>query len=130
MQGKLTFNSNTDDYIFLDKLIPDDHFLKKVNQKVDLSFIGSITENLYCPNNGRPSIAPEGIVNLTFEGEKEQGIGIVAAKGLLSSRNPNFFSPIKSTSVLRGGTGISSSGYSKEISGFTHKRKNPLCSCW
>ncbi len=59
MQGKLTFNSSTDDYIFLDKLIPNDHFLKKVNQKIDLTFIDSITENLYCPNNGRPSIAPE-----------------------------------------------------------------------
>ena len=59
MQGKLTFNKNTDDYLFLDRLIPEDHLLKVINKKVDLSFIGLITEHLYCPNNGRPSIAPE-----------------------------------------------------------------------
>lgn len=59
MQGKLCSKENNVNYSILDALIPDDHFLKKVNEAVDLSFITKITEDLYCPNNGRPSIAPE-----------------------------------------------------------------------
>ncbi|ASQ44956.1 transposase [Legionella clemsonensis] len=35
------------------------HNFKKVNQSVDFSFVASLTEDLYCPNNSRPSIAPE-----------------------------------------------------------------------
>ncbi|KTD14377.1 IS1182 family transposase [Legionella israelensis] len=59
MQGKLILNHNDHDYLYLDSLIPKEHFLRKVNSRIELSFIGSITEDLYCPNNGRPSIAPE-----------------------------------------------------------------------
>jgi transposase len=57
MQGN--FKKNNDTYFQLSTLIPEDHFLKKVNQFVDFSFMSTLTENLYSPNNGRPSIAPE-----------------------------------------------------------------------
>lgn len=59
MQGKLCSKGNNVNCYILDALIPDGHFLQKVNEAVDLSFITKITEDLYCPNNGRPSIAPE-----------------------------------------------------------------------
>lgn len=47
------------DYLLLDKLIPEKHFLRKINDCIDLSFINQITEPCYSFNNGRPSVAPE-----------------------------------------------------------------------
>ena len=35
-----------------------DHLLRKVNDIIDFSFIYDEVENLYCSNNGRPSIDP------------------------------------------------------------------------
>ncbi|KTD33017.1 transposase [Legionella nautarum] len=59
MQGTLYPKENNVNYFSLEALIPEEHFLKKVNKVVDLTFITRITEGLYCPNNGRRSIAPE-----------------------------------------------------------------------
>lgn len=47
------------DYLSLDKLIPKKHYFRKINEYIDFSFIEEITEHCYCPNNGRPSVAPE-----------------------------------------------------------------------
>lgn len=43
----------------LEQFIPAVHFLKKVNSIVDFSFASRLTEALYSPNKGRPSISPE-----------------------------------------------------------------------
>lgn len=59
MQGRLLDKSQHPDYLSLDKLIPKKHYLRKVNEFIDFSFIKEITEHCYCLNNGRPSIAPE-----------------------------------------------------------------------
>jgi len=59
MQGQFRDSSNDDGYLSLDGLIPQDHFLRKINRKFNLSVINQITESYYSPNNGRPSIAPE-----------------------------------------------------------------------
>ncbi len=58
MQGRFNPKKNNDN-AELNLLISEEHFLRKVNQSVDFSFINTLTANLYCPNNGRPSIAPE-----------------------------------------------------------------------
>ncbi len=59
MQGRMPDKTNEGNYKLLDKLIPHDHFLKKVNSIIDFSFIDKVTEACYSPNNGRPSLAPE-----------------------------------------------------------------------
>lgn len=59
MQGRISIWKNKDDFNFLDKLIAENHLLRKINKKVNFSFVNEITETLYCANNGRPSIAPE-----------------------------------------------------------------------
>lgn len=59
MQGRILDKTQHTDYLLLDKLIPKKHFLRKVHDCIDFSFINQITESCYCPNNGRPSIAPE-----------------------------------------------------------------------
>ncbi len=44
--------------ITIEDLVPMDHLLRKVNDIIDFSFIYDEVENLYCSNNGRPSIDP------------------------------------------------------------------------
>lgn len=56
MQGIINFNETISEF---EDLIPANHFLKKVNQSIDFSFANKLTESLYSPNKGRPSISPE-----------------------------------------------------------------------
>lgn len=59
MQGIAVDNYLNADYLALEKLIPENHFLRKVRNKIDFSFVNRLTESCYSPNNGRPSIPPE-----------------------------------------------------------------------
>ncbi len=59
MQGRMPDKTDEANYQLLDKLIPNDNFLKKINNIIDFNFIDKVTEACYCPNNGRPSLAPE-----------------------------------------------------------------------
>jgi len=45
--------------VTLEQLVPNDHLLRKIAAAVDFGFIREMTEDLYCPDNGRPPIAPE-----------------------------------------------------------------------
>ncbi len=44
--------------IFLDELVPFDHLLRKIDSAVDFTHIYDFVDNLYCHNNGRPSVDP------------------------------------------------------------------------
>ena len=44
--------------ICMDELVPEDHLLRKIDDAVDFSRIYDFVEDLYCHNNGRPSIDP------------------------------------------------------------------------
>lgn len=59
MQGKISDKTTDPDYLVIDKLIPANHFLRKVEQCVDFSFVNELTKKYYCSDNGRPSIPPE-----------------------------------------------------------------------
>jgi transposase len=48
----------------LESFIPQDHYLRKLNRVVDLSFVHEAVRDRYCQDNGRPSIDPEVIVRL------------------------------------------------------------------
>ncbi len=48
----------------LEVFIPEDHYLRKINKVLDLSFIHDAVADKYCQNNGRPSIDPEVVVRL------------------------------------------------------------------
>lgn len=45
--------------VLLDELVPQEHFLRKVDAAVDFSFIHDMCKDLYCLDNGRPAIEPE-----------------------------------------------------------------------
>jgi hypothetical protein len=45
--------------VALKQLVPGDHPLRKDEAAIDLGSIREMTEELYCPDNGRPPIPPE-----------------------------------------------------------------------
>ena len=60
----------------LETLIPEDHYLRRLDGVVDLSFVHEAVRESYCQNNGRPSIDPEVVVRL-FLLQALEGIGHV-----------------------------------------------------
>jgi len=44
--------------VSLDELVPKDHLVRKIDQAIDFSFIYDLVGDLYCEDNGRPSIDP------------------------------------------------------------------------
>jgi transposase len=48
----------------LESLVSEDHYLKRLNRVLDLSFIHEAVRDRYCQDNGRPSIDPEVIIRL------------------------------------------------------------------
>ena len=52
----------------LSEVIPDDHILKQVDRILDLSWLRDEVRDLYCEDNGRPSIDPETALRLMLAG--------------------------------------------------------------
>lgn len=59
MQGRQNYQPELFSVIDIEKLIPKNHLLRKLDRVLDLSFIREMTAPLYCENNGRPSVDPE-----------------------------------------------------------------------
>ena len=56
MLGKQIYRKQQVHHIDMESYIPEKHLLRKIDQIVDFEFVRQLTEPLYCPNNGRPSI--------------------------------------------------------------------------
>ena len=54
--------------VLLEDLVPQDHFLRKVEAAVDFSFIHNMCKDLYCLDNGRPAIDPEVLFKMLLLG--------------------------------------------------------------
>ena len=61
----------------MEDLVPEDSLFRKINKYIDFSFIYDEVKELYCEDNGRPSIDPVVLFKLVF---------IVALDGLKSMR--------------------------------------------
>lgn len=59
MLGHKEFQPQLFSAVDIEKLIPKNHLLRKIEKCVDFSFIRELTCDLYCQDNGRPSIDPE-----------------------------------------------------------------------
>ena len=59
MQGKHSFDPRAETVISLESFVPKDHFLRKVDRVLDLSFVRELTAPCYADHLGRPSIDPE-----------------------------------------------------------------------
>lgn len=51
-------NQNSMEIVIIDDLVPNDHLLRKIDKYIDFTFIYGLVEDLYCLDNGRPSIDP------------------------------------------------------------------------
>ena len=47
-----------------DRIVPQDHLLRKINQTVDFSFVNDLVKDRYTPNFGRPAEDPEFMLRL------------------------------------------------------------------
>lgn len=54
--------------ITIEDLVPEEHFLRKLENAVDFSFIYNKVRDLYCPDNGRPGIDPVVLVKYLLVG--------------------------------------------------------------
>ena len=54
--------------VIMEQLVPEDHFLRKVDKAVDFSFIYDLCAPLYCADNGRPAIDPEILFRMLLVG--------------------------------------------------------------
>jgi hypothetical protein len=59
MQGRHYAHPQLFAYTDIERLIPANHLLRKINKVLDLSFVREPTIFYYCDDNGRPSIDPE-----------------------------------------------------------------------
>jgi len=71
----------------LERLIPDDHILKRVDRVVDLSWIRDEVRHLYSEGIGRPSIDPESALRLMLAGFFQ---GIVHDRKLMREAQVNL----------------------------------------
>ena len=55
-QQELNYSQYTDLY---DKLIPQNHLFRKINELIDFSFIRDDLKDKYCPDDGRTAEDPE-----------------------------------------------------------------------
>ena len=54
--------------VIMEQLVPEGHFLRKVDRAVDFSFIYELCAPLYCADNGRPAIDPEILFRMLLVG--------------------------------------------------------------
>lgn len=58
MLNKNEENRQAVEIVSLDEIVPKGHLLRKIDAAVNFDHIYTLVENLYCPDNGRPSIDP------------------------------------------------------------------------
>ena len=61
---KLDYNRRQYGFYTIDESVPEDHFLRQVDSKVDFDFVYDLVEDTYSPDNGRPSLDPVMLVKI------------------------------------------------------------------
>ena len=61
---KPDYNRRQYGFYTIDELVPEDHFLRQVDSKVDFDFVYDLVEDTYSPDNGRPSLDPVMLVKI------------------------------------------------------------------
>lgn len=56
------------EFVSIDELVPQDHLLRKIDAKIDFTFIHALVKDLYSDNNGRPALDPTLMFKLMFLG--------------------------------------------------------------
>lgn len=58
MLKRAKLNRDAVEFVNTDLLVPQDHMLRKIDSAVDFGYIYEFVEDLYCEDNGRPSVDP------------------------------------------------------------------------
>jgi transposase len=64
MQGKQAYQPQLFTVFNMEDLIPKGHLLRQIDNIIDFGFVREATADLYCHDNGRPSIDPELFVRI------------------------------------------------------------------
>lgn len=59
-------NNGQGEIVFIDELIPSDHQLRKIESAIDFTHIYELVEEMYCPDNGRPSVDPVVLIKMVL----------------------------------------------------------------
>lgn len=65
----LKFNNNIQSEIIfmtMEEMVPEDSLFRKIDKYIDFTFIDNIVKELYCENNGRPSVDPKVLFKIVF----------------------------------------------------------------
>lgn len=54
------------EFVCLETMVPEDHLLRKIEAAVDFNKIYEFVSDLYCPDNGRPSVDPVVLFKMTL----------------------------------------------------------------
>ena len=54
------------EFVSIEALVPKEHLLRKIDAAVDFNKIYEFAEDMYCPDNGRPSIDPVVLFKMTL----------------------------------------------------------------
>ena len=104
MQGVHAFDPTVRTSIDLESFVAADHFLRRIERTLDLSFIRDLTAACYADGQGRPSIDPEVYFRMQLVAYPETK-GFVSESSLGRS---NCFSPqsptVLGSSRLTGGS--------------------------
>jgi len=68
MLGKPQSKQIQMEFVTLEELVPKDHLLRKIESAIDFEFIRERVRDLYCADNGRPSIDPVILFKIIFIG--------------------------------------------------------------
>jgi transposase len=66
MLQKVKKERNQLEFVSIEALVPKDHILRKIDEAVDFTKIYEFVDELYCPDNGRPSIDPVVLFKMTL----------------------------------------------------------------
>ena len=65
----LKFNNNIQSEIIfmtMEEMVPEDSLFRKIDKYIDFTFIDDMIKDLYCENNGRPSVDPKVLFKIVF----------------------------------------------------------------
>jgi transposase len=68
MQGRHEYQPELFSQIDMEVLIPKGHLLRRIDRVLDLKFLPALTESLYSPGQGRPSIDPVIFIRMVLLG--------------------------------------------------------------
>src|SRR5215211_4094213 len=99
MQGVHAFDPKAEVSIDLESFVAEDHFLRRIDRVLDLSFIRELTAARYADGQGRPSIDPEVYFRMQLLAYFN---GITKDRRLCEEVHDNLRLPLVLSAVTRG----------------------------